>query len=234
MHLFTFVGDNCYHCQPQAGEGRTEMPSGHLVSLQRKESVKNDLPLLLSVHRIEELATILLIRFHNLWKRSDNFDQLDSSPTYKDSSLHWLQLLTRVGFKIKVGGTFKFKYLFKRSFSNFLKLFHFTLECEDLSQRCRIEYNCKLLKTTSFWFCIKVKRHVLQTLPSMAKQEVGWSNFLRLIFEARGTWKQIQLGKLAAARQVIWLVFHRERICFTKYSKYYPRKVSIQWKSKFK
>ena len=66
INLFTFVGDNCYHCQPQAGEGRTEMPSGHLVSLQRKESVKNHLPLLLSVNRIEELARILLIWFHNL------------------------------------------------------------------------------------------------------------------------------------------------------------------------
>ena len=68
----------------------------------------------------------------------------------------------------------------------------------------------------------------LRLLLNMLKEEVSWSNFLRLIFEARGTWKQIQLGKLAAARQVIWLVFHRERICFTKYSKYYPRKVSIQ------
>ena len=39
----------------------------------------------------------------------------------------------------------------------------------------------------------------LRMLLNMLKEEVGWSNFLRLIFEAWETWKQIQLGEVAAS-----------------------------------
>ena len=38
----------------------------------------------------------------------------------------------------------------------------------------------------------------------MMKEEVGWSNFLVLIFEAWETWKQIQLGEVAPSDRVVF------------------------------
>ena len=41
-------------------------------------------------------------------------------------------------------------------------------------------------------------------LLNMMKEEVGWSNFLVLIFEAWESWKQIQLGEVAASDRVVF------------------------------
>ena len=41
-------------------------------------------------------------------------------------------------------------------------------------------------------------------LVNMLKEEVGWSNFLVLIFEAWQSWKQIQLGEVAASDRIVF------------------------------
>ena len=58
----------------------------------------------------------------------------------------------------------------------------------------------------------------LRMLLNMLKEEVGWSNFLRLIFEAWETWKQIQLGEVAASDLACLQSnsFFQPKICFLK------------------